>query len=131
MKHFGHCVVLAGVLAGCGSYGNQAIRNETEQTISQKVVKGVTTKTQVKAVLGDPSFTTFTDSGNEQWMYQFSSYAVRPTSLVPYLSLLDSGVNGDNKSITILFDKKGVVLNYSVSNSAVQSQSGILPAGAY
>jgi outer membrane protein assembly factor BamE (lipoprotein component of BamABCDE complex) len=121
-------VLVAGILGGCASYGTESIRNESDETLSQKLVKGVSTKAQVRAQLGDPSATSFTDSGNEQWTYFLGSYTPSPTNFVPYLNMVTSGGESQTKQANILFDKKGVVMNYSVTSGKQNINTGIIAA---
>lgn len=109
---------LGAALAGCSTYGNSTLKNETQASVSQKIQKGVTTKEQVRSLYGDPSKVTFTDSGNEVWtysMYQnnFSFLSILP---VPGTSTLASTQDHDSH-LVVMFDKAGRVSNYSFANA--------------
>lgn len=55
-------------LAGCSSVGNQSLKNETQESVKTKIVKGKTTKQDVLASFGEPDSRSLID-GEEQWSY--------------------------------------------------------------
>jgi len=95
------------------------------QTVSAQLIKGKTTQEQVRELYGDPIKTSFTDSGNESWEYEFSRLRSKPTNFVPYLNVIYSGAEGDKKSLVIFFDKRKVVQQYTVSTSKVDISRGL------
>jgi len=70
--------------------------------------------------------TSFTDSGNESWEYEFSRLRSKPTNFVPYVNLIYSGAEGDKKSLVIFFDKSKVVQQYTISSSKVDISRGLI-----
>ena len=69
------CLVVglsSALLGGCASSGNESIADASAQTVSEQLVKGKSTQAQVRQLYGDPVKTSFTDSGNESWEYEFS-----------------------------------------------------------
>jgi|SRR4051794_10653723 outer membrane protein assembly factor BamE (lipoprotein component of BamABCDE complex) len=117
--------LLSVCLAGCASVGNESIADASLQTVSGQLIKGRTTQTQVRELYGDPMKTSFTDSGNETWEYEFSRLRSKPTNFVPYLNVIYSGAEGDKKSLVIFFDKRKVVQQYTVSTSKVDISRGL------
>jgi hypothetical protein len=93
------------LLGGCASVGNESIADATPESVSGQLVKGRTTQNQVRGAYGAPAKTTFTDSGNEIWEYDFSRMRTKPTNFIPYVSLIHSGAEGDKKSLVIFFDR--------------------------
>jgi hypothetical protein len=93
-------------LGGCASSGNESIADASQQTVSGQLVKGRTTQAQVRQLYGDPIKTSFTDSGNESWEYEFSRLHSKPTNFIPYVNLIYSGSEGDKKSLVIFFRQK-------------------------
>jgi outer membrane protein assembly factor BamE (lipoprotein component of BamABCDE complex) len=86
----------------CASSGNKAIKEENQASISEKIVKGKTTKEEIKAIFGDPVSVGFTDSGKEYWNYVFTKTH-------------KSGAKCKMKQLVIMFDDTGeVVMNYSL-----------------
>jgi hypothetical protein len=114
------------LLGGCSSVGNESIADATPQTVSAQLIKGKTTQERVREVYGDPAKTSFTDSGNEIWEYDFSKMYSKPTNFIPYVSLIHSGAEGDKKSLVIFFDKSRVVRQYTISSSKVDVSTGLI-----
>jgi hypothetical protein len=110
---------------GCASVGNDSIADATPESVSGQLIKGRTTQDQVRGVYGDPVKTSFTDSGNEIWEYDFSRMHAKPTNFIPYVNLINSGAEGDKKSLVIFFDKSKVVRQYTVSSSKVDINQGL------
>ena len=116
----------AALLGGCASVGNESIADATPESVSGQLIKGRTTQDQVRVAYGDPAKTTFTDSGNEIWEYDFSRMHSKPTNFIPYVSLIHSGAEGDKKSLVVFFDKSKVVRQYTVSSSKVDVSEGLI-----
>ena len=114
------------LLSGCASVGNESIADATPESVSGQLVKGRTTQNQVRGAYGAPAKTTFTDSGNEIWEYDFSRMHAKPTNFIPYVSLIHSGAEGDKKSLVIFFDRSKVVQQYTVSSSKVDVSQGLI-----
>ena len=114
------------LLGGCASVGNESIADATPESVSGQLIKGKTTQNNVRGTYGDPAKTTFTDSGNEIWEYDFSRMHSKPTNFIPYVSLIHSGAEGDKKSLVIFFDKSKVVQQYTISSSKVDVSQGLI-----
>jgi hypothetical protein len=94
--------------------------------VSAQLIKGKTTQENVRGLYGDPAKTSFTDSGNEIWEYDFSRMHSKPTNFIPYVSLIHSGAEGDKKSLVIFFDRSKVVRQYTISSSKVDVSQGLI-----
>ena len=117
--------LLATFLGGCASVGNQRIADASVESVSKQMSKGRTTQAEVRDLYGDPMKTSFTDSGNEIWEYDFSRLHSKPTNFVPYVNAIYSGAEGDKKSLVIFFDKKKIVQQFTVSTSQVDISQGL------
>lgn len=126
MKKLYFVALAACLLTACASVGNVALKNETSETISTKITKGQTTQADVRALLGSPDSTNFTDSGNQIWRYSRSESKAMGRNFIPYANLFSSGANVESKELVIFFDKDGVVQNYSMEQSKSQVKQGIL-----
>jgi hypothetical protein len=113
--------------SGCASVGNEQIADASPETVSGQLFKGRTTQAHVRELYGDPLKTSFTDSGNEIWEYEFSRLHSKPTNFIPYVNLVYSGAEGDKKSLVIFFDKRKVVQQYTISTSKVDVSQGLIP----
>jgi hypothetical protein len=114
------------LLGGCSSVGNERIADATSESVSAQLIKGRTTQENVRQLYGDPAKTSFTDSGNEIWEYDFSRLHSKPINFVPYVNLIYSGAEGDKKSLVIFFDKSKVVREYTISSSQVDVSQGLI-----
>ena len=120
-------LLLAFSVVGCSSYGNKKIKEANQSTIASFIKKDVTTKAQVSAMWGSPDETSFTDSGNEIWkFYHVKSFATG-SSLIPIVSMFSSGTNYSKKELSIFFDDKGVVKNYTYAETQGEQRAGIVP----
>ncbi|WP_241597477.1 hypothetical protein [Rosenbergiella epipactidis] len=120
------CTCLAALaLAGCASSGNNSIENETQVSIQQKLVKGVTNKNEVRSYFGDPTGVTFTSEGSEQWQYILANVKISGKTYIPFYGLFHNGATTDMKQLIILF-KGDVVSNYTLVNSKTEAKSGLL-----
>ena len=113
-------------LSGCASAGNESIADASPQSVSAQLIKGKTHQEQVREMYGDPAKTSFTDSGNEIWEYDFSRTHAKPTNFIPYVSLVASGAEGDKKSLVIFFNKSKIVQQYTLSNSKIDVSTGLI-----
>jgi outer membrane protein assembly factor BamE (lipoprotein component of BamABCDE complex) len=114
------------ILAGCASAGNQALKAESSDSVSQKIVKGTHTKDDVKKSFGSPNETSFTDSGNEIWRYKYAYATAKAVNYVPIANLFARGADVDRKELVVFFDKNGVVSNYSMQETKEEVKRGII-----
>jgi hypothetical protein len=57
-------------IGGCASTaGNQSIKNETQQSMASKIIKGRTTKQDILQQFGEPTRKTAVDSNEDMWFY--------------------------------------------------------------
>ncbi len=113
------------LVSGCASTGNKVLKNETSSAVAAKITKGVTTKEQVRGMYGDPMTTSFTDSGKEIWKYEFVKTHAKATNFIPLVSMFNSGAKGTKKELVIMFDDNGIVKNYSMSSSKVDTDTSL------
>lgn len=118
-------VFLAATMLGCASIGNESLRRENEATVSQKVVEGKTTKAEVRSMFGSPVSTSFTDAGLEIWKYELSQMTADAVNFVPIVNLFGSSSSGMKKELVVLFDDKGIVKRFSMSESPVSVKTGV------
>jgi len=111
-------------LSSCASSGNETIKNETSTTIDQKIQDGQTTKDQVRSMFGDPMETTFTDSGHEEWKYQFQNATVDASNFIPVYGDLHQSTHGNTKHLTVIFNGN-LVWHHSMNTSAVKTSAGL------
>lgn len=98
-------IPLTGCLSGCAavSASNDTMASETTSSLKQKIVIGRTTKADVAGMFGAPS-SKWADMHGESWGY-FS---------LAGSTLRGLGI-GNSAGLTVSFDSKGVVRNYTAS----------------
>ena len=126
MKNVIAAMVLATALTACASTGNSALKMESASTLADKIVKGQTTQTQVREMLGSPTSTDFTDSGNQIWRYSYAEAQAMGRNFIPFVSMFSSGANVQSKQLVLFFDQGGVVQNYSMEESKSATKHGII-----
>lgn len=97
------CLVL---LMGCATTGNVQISDSG--TVS-KIVEGKSTKADVRALVGEPTKVNFDSNKNEIWEYVYKKGSVKPATFIPIVGLFAGGADVSGNTLTILFDKNGVV----------------------
>lgn len=94
------------VLSGCATIGTKQI---TKGEIVSQIKEGKSTKTDVKALLGEPSNISFTDAGQENWTYCYSRATTRPATFIPIIGIFAGGADTETHTLTIRFTKEGIV----------------------
>nr|WP_310618177.1 outer membrane protein assembly factor BamE [Pantoea cypripedii] len=113
------------VLTGCASGGNKSIEKETQIGVQSKIIKGKTTKQDIKTVYGDPTGVSISSDGKEQWNYVFTNTQVSGKAFIPIYGLFDNGASTNMKQLIIVFNGD-VVDNYLFNNSNTEVKTGIL-----
>jgi len=126
-KNFLICCAVFAVLtlSGCQSVGNESLRKETESSVAQKIIQGKTTKSEVRAMFGSPTKTTFTDGGLEVWNYDFSNVSADAISYVPIVNLFGASASGKKKELVVMYDDKNIVRRYAMSEADVTQKTGL------
>jgi outer membrane protein assembly factor BamE (lipoprotein component of BamABCDE complex) len=108
-------------LAGCASYGTKI-----DQAAISKMVKGKTTETEVRAMLGDPVSVGITPDGKKLSIYMYSHAQRKASSFIPIVGLFVGGAETKTQTVQIWYDDKGVVINFTYNNSNVDINTGLL-----
>lgn len=124
MKKLAMAAVVAGLLTGCATSGNDSLRDHNETTVSSYITEGETTKSEVVATFGSPFNTTFTDGGKEIWEYAFSDISADAVAYIPVANWFGSSASGTQKKLTIMFDDE-IVQRYSMTESDVRTGTGL------
>lgn len=105
-------------MAGCASNGNGQIETLTQDRADILLLKGGTTKDDVRRALGDALVTIF-PSGQEVWFYQFTGSAAQFVKYVPWVGRM-TATGALVKELKILFDKNGRVEKFKLQDIRVQ-----------
>jgi len=130
MKKFKYLtiVMFLAVAVGCAtqSGGNQTLKNETESSVTTKIINNVTTQAEIRAMFGSPYETTFTDGSMEIWKFRLDDLRADAINYVPIVNWFGSSYSGTRKELVLLFNDDGTVKRNSMSESDVQNKSGLM-----
>ncbi|MER0046413.1 hypothetical protein ABRP56_08450 [Pectobacterium odoriferum] len=111
-------------LTACTTYGNKSLKDESQQTVKTKLVKGKTTQQDVINAFGEPQ-TRATNDGQEMWSYSSMSGESQISNYIPGLALLKNSNTAHMNSLEIWF-KGNVVDRYNFSQTASKASKGLL-----
>lgn len=111
-------------LTACTTYGNKSLKDESQQTVKAKIVKGKTTQQEVLATFGEPQ-TRASNDGQEMWFYSSMSGENQISNYIPGLALLKNSNTAYMNSLEIWF-KGNVVDRYNFSQTASKVSKGLL-----
>lgn len=115
-------LILSAALFGCAGVKNQDIKQETELSVSTKIVKGKTTKNEIEEMLDSPAFSSF-DTGLEVWKYEFfepgSDKNIKDDSVDIYGARVKNRPSFPStrhlkKELTVIFDDNGIVKEFHI-----------------
>lgn len=110
-------------LSACTTYGNKSLKDESQQTVKTKIVKGKTTQQDVINAFGEPQ-TRATNDGQEMWSYSSMSGESQISNYIPGLALLKNSSTAHMKSLDIWF-KGNIVDRYNFSQTASKVSHGL------
>lgn len=88
-------------------HGNARI---SDAKLVAQIEKGKSTKADVKRLLGEPMIVDFTDAGFEKWIFMFTTSQIKG-------SMFNPKADTQSDTLTIQFDKEGVVQNLGVGHT--------------
>ena len=114
------------IIASCGSTsGNRVLLAESELSVDSKIIEGVTTQSEIKAMFGSPFETPFTDGGMEIWKYRFDNLDADAVNYIPIVNFFTQSYSGDRKELVLLFNDNGTVKRSSMAESDVTTKAGL------
>ena len=117
------------VITGCANTGNKSMKGATPTSIEAQLTIGQTTAKQVQAIFGAPFETKYTDGGMLIWTYRYDDTSALTMetvgSVVLTAGLLGSKAKGTRNELVILFDENDVVKRFNMSNSPIETGTGI------
>jgi hypothetical protein len=119
-------IAASAVLGGCCvSAGNEALKDQSQTSVGNSIVEGKSNKADVQTAFGSANKVSFTDAGLEIWSYEFDHATPRAINYVPVLNLPVHGANVEKKTLTVLFDERGIVKKYTFAESSNVVRGGI------
>lgn len=111
---------------GCAvKTGNETLGAIEKSEIDTKIVKGKSTKQDVKTLLGDPDKTDFDNNSLEKWTYLHTRKDAKFVNYVPVANWFVAGTNDTTKSLVIVFEENGVVKNFITSDAKGETKGGL------
>jgi outer membrane protein assembly factor BamE (lipoprotein component of BamABCDE complex) len=119
--------VVAMTMTGCAvKAGNETLGKMDKSQIEHSIVKGKSTKSDVKSLFGDPDKTDFDNNGNEKWTYTHVRKDAKAVNYIPVANWFVAGTNDTTKSLIVLFSDNGVVKNFINSDAKGETKGGLL-----
>jgi len=113
------------MFSGCAAKtGNSKLAEATNESVSQTIVKGTSTKADLRRSFGEPQKVDFTESGLEKWEYQFIRKSHKAINFVPIAGAFVGGTNDTTKTLLVVF-KGDVVENYALSTAQGETKAGL------
>ncbi|MCL4432529.1 MAG: outer membrane protein assembly factor BamE [Epsilonproteobacteria bacterium] len=119
--------VAAMTMTGCAvKAGNETLGKMDKAQIEHSIVKGKSTKSDVKSLFGDPDKTDFDNNGNEKWTYTHVRKDAKAVNYIPVANWFVAGTNDTTKSLIVLFNDNGTVKNFINSDAKGETKGGLL-----
>ncbi len=99
--------ILIPLVASCSHKGG--VIAILDKTVTDRIVSGKSTKNDVRSLLGEPTEILFPSSVNENWVYIADSSDTSGLVFVPFVAAFTSVNEQHEYSLTIEFDKRGIV----------------------
>ncbi|MDE2422293.1 MAG: hypothetical protein KGO49_14065 [Gammaproteobacteria bacterium] len=108
--------------------GATSIKNETQETISKRIIAGKSTKADVLRELGEPTSRDKDDSGNgvERWQYAYFNHQSQVLGALPFASLIKHDNSTATRYVDVIFKPNGVVRSVDVKHVESNSTVGFL-----
>jgi len=119
-------IAMSVLVSGCATKkGNQCLEKMSYEDVSTKLVKGQTTKEQVRVSFGEPTDIDILPDGRENWQYSFVRSTLKGASYIPYANLVYNGTNDTTKKLKVLFNDKDKVEHYAFSTAKGETKNGL------
>ncbi len=129
MRRVFMAALIALTAVGCANTGNKSVEDATPQSVEAVLKVGATTKEEVAAIFGSPMETTYTDGGLLIWTYRYDDTSAMTVetvgSVLLTFGLAGTKAEGTRNELVILFDESDVVKRYNMSNSPIETGTGI------
>lgn len=114
------------VFTGCAvKTGNETLGEIEKTELDTKIIKGKTTKADIKIMLGDPDKTDFDNNSLEKWTYSHTRKDAKAVNYVPVANWFVAGTNDTIKSLVIVFEDNGIVKNFITSDAKGETKGGL------
>ncbi|MHA1558613.1 MAG: hypothetical protein ACTSXG_02235 [Alphaproteobacteria bacterium] len=118
------------IVAGCaptGNQGNVMLGSNTKAKIYQLINDNITTKSDARKVLGDPSDIDFYEnSSKEKWIYTHIDRSSLIRNYVPIMNFFSRGTKDVQKKIILIFNENGILAKSIVTENIGETKYGIM-----
>jgi len=115
----GLMALVMALAVGCMSSGQKL----EEDKVSQ-IKKGVTTRAEVEALLGQPSHVTIVGNGKRIMFYQYYEMKAKGTSFIPYAGAFVGGTNNRQQMLQIMLDEHNIVEDLEFGDRQTETTGG-------
>jgi outer membrane protein assembly factor BamE (lipoprotein component of BamABCDE complex) len=131
MKICRSAAMLAALLVGaCSSVGNDVLRTQDARAVDQSIIDGKTTRSQVEAMYGNPTATSFANAQNEVWVYRWARQTPRAENFIPYVGFLVASNDVQKKELVILFNEQNVVVRHLMRETSETIRRNLLSSSS-
>ena len=123
-------VVVALVLAGCASGGNEVLKNQDASAINILIVDNKTTRDEVLRIYGSPAQSSFLNEKNEIFTYRWARATAQGQNFIPIVGAFARGYDVHKKQLVIIFNEQNVVARHTMTDVNDTVKSGLADSGA-
>jgi len=125
------CALSFLLLSGCAfqgsSEGNSELANNNKAELYKIINDEVSTKSDARRVLGDPSDIDFNEITNqEKWTYLHIDKQNLKRNYLPIFNFFSRGTKNIKKKIVLIFNSNGTLAKSLVTESQEEQKNGLL-----
>lgn len=105
--------LFAGLMTLNGCVYHSGNKQDADMSLRSQIVKGESTRDDVRRLLGVPNGRTDLGDGGESWTYSYGKAKTRATSYIPYVGPFIGGAESEGHAVTYVFDSDGIVQTVS------------------
>lgn len=118
-------ILLSGCSMQSGSEGNIQLANNTKAKLYQMINDNITTKSDARKVLGDPSDIDYSEiTRQEKWTYLHIDKQNLKRNYIPLVNFFTKGTKDTKKKIILIFDSNGTLAKSLVTESKEEKKNG-------
>ena len=122
----GAILLLSGCAMQSGSEGNIQLANNNKAKLYQIIQDTVTTKSDARKMLGDPSDIDYNEiTRQEKWTYLHIDKQNLTRNYIPIVNFFTKGTKNTKKKIVLIFDSNGTLAKSLVTESKEEQKNGI------
>ena len=122
----GAILLLSGCAMQSGSEGNIQLANSNKAKLYQIIQDTVTTKSDARKILGDPSDIDYNEiTRQEKWTYLHIDKQNLTRNYIPIVNFFSKGTKNTKKKIVLIFDSNGTLAKSLVTESKEEQKNGI------